>query len=124
VAAPEARQVELHVLGMTCAACATRIERKLSKLDQVSVTVNFATERARVTAPGTMPVEDLIGAIEAAGYSAEPARPQPADRGQVDYLRRRLILALIFFVPLSDVSILLSLFPAYRFPAGSGCWSR
>jgi P-type Cu+ transporter len=116
VPARDTRQVELQIQGMTCAACAARIERKLSKLDEVSATVNLATERARVTAPVTVPVADLIAAIEEAGYCAAPARPQSAGGGQVAYLGRRLLLALIFFVPLSDVSIMFSLFPGYRFP--------
>jgi P-type Cu+ transporter len=133
------REIELRVHGMTCAACAAAIERKLGKLGQVSAAVNLATERVRVTAPVGMPVAELIRAVEEAGYGAEPARDEQdggtgatgtgatgtgatgtgatgTGRGQADDLRRRLILALIFFVPLSDVSILLSLFPADRFP--------
>jgi P-type Cu+ transporter len=123
------REVDLSVRGMTCAACAVRVEKKLNAIASVSATVNLATERARVTAPASVSVQALIEAIERAGYGAdvlarEPAGEFPADdapRGgpdadRVAYLRRRLILALIFFVPLSDLSVLLSLFPSFRFP--------
>ena len=47
----DSRAVELDITGMTCASCANRIERKLNKLDGVTASVNYATERARVTAP-------------------------------------------------------------------------
>ena len=71
--------VELDITGMTCASCATRIERKLNKLPGVEATVNFATERAHVRSDG-VPVEELVAAVEAAGYSAAvPAPPAPAD---------------------------------------------
>jgi len=90
-------------------------------------TVNFATGRASVTAPASLPVARLIETVEQAGYGAELAQPPagggPTDDGgagreaaQVAYLRRRLIVALVFFVPLSDLSVLLSLFPWSRFP--------
>jgi Cu+-exporting ATPase len=123
------REVDLSVRGMTCAACAVRVEKKLNAIASVSATVNLATERARVTAPASVSVQVLIEAIERAGYGADvlargPGIESPADdapRGgpdadRVAYLRRRLILALIFFVPLSDLSVLLSLFPSFRFP--------
>ena len=123
------REVDLSVRGMTCAACAVRVEKKLNAIASVSATVNLATERARVTAPASVSVQALIEAIERAGYGADvlargPGSESPADdapRGgpdadRVAYLRRRLILALIFFVPLSDLSVLLSLFPSFRFP--------
>jgi P-type Cu+ transporter len=123
------REVDLSVRGMTCAACAVRVEKKLNAIASVSATVNLATERARVTAPASVSVQVLIEAIERAGYGADvlaraPGSELPADdapRGgpdadRVTYLRRRLILALIFFVPLSDLSVLLSLFPSFRFP--------
>ena len=123
------REVDLSVRGMTCAACAVRVEKKLNAIASVSATVNLATERARVTAPASVSVQVLIEAIERAGYGADvlargPGSESPADdapRGgpdadRVAYLRRRLILALIFFVPLSDLSVLLSLFPSFRFP--------
>ena len=119
-AAPGSVRIELSIQGMTCAACAARIERKLSRLDQVSVAVNLATERATVTAPARMPVADLIGAVEAAGYSAtvvggDGEAPDDAAAGAA-YLWRRLVLALVFFVPLSDLSLMLSLLPSLRFP--------
>ena len=115
---------------MTCAACAARVEKKLNAIDSVSATVNLATERARVTAPPSVPVARLIEAVEQAGYGAEVltqdtdgadgAAVAGASRGgpdadRVAYLRRRLVVALVFFVPLTDVSVLLSLFPSFRF---------
>jgi P-type Cu+ transporter len=118
-------EIELSVQGMTCAACAARVERKLNGLDHVRASVNFATERATVTAPPGITTAMLIEAIEQAGYGAADARPPAGsaaddDASQDDgshaaYLRRRLILAIIFFIPLSDLSVALSLFPAFRF---------
>jgi P-type Cu+ transporter len=115
------RSIELSIRGMTCAACAARIEKKLNLIDpEVIAAVSFATEKATITAPEAVSAQALVAAVESAGYAADVAVPaaeaQPgADGGQAGYLRRRLILALVFFVPLSDLSIMLSLFPAYRF---------
>jgi P-type Cu+ transporter len=61
---------ELTIGGMTCASCAARIERKLNGLDGVSAAVNFATETARVTFPATVTADDLVSAVEQAGYTA------------------------------------------------------
>ena len=66
------REVSLSIEGMTCAACAVRIEKKLNKLDEVRATVNYATATARVCAPAAMPVAELTGAVERAGYTARP----------------------------------------------------
>ena len=122
------RQVELSIRGMTCAACAARVQKKLSALENVVASVNFATGKATVTLPASVPAARLVAAVEQAGYGAELARPPvaaggPDDAGgagaeaaRVAYLRRRLIVALVFFVPLSDLSVLLSLFPWSRFP--------
>jgi P-type Cu+ transporter len=56
---------------MTCAACAARVEKTLNAIDSVRATVNFATERATVSAPASIPVGLLIDAVEQAGYNAE-----------------------------------------------------
>ncbi len=119
-------RIELSIQGMTCAACAARVEKKLNSLDDIRATVNFATERASITAPPHITVPMVIAAVEQAGYGAADARPETgsataADDGRQDedhaaYLRRRLILAIAFFIPLSDISVALSLFPAFRFP--------
>jgi heavy metal translocating P-type ATPase len=119
---------------MTCAACAVRIEKKLNALEDVTAAVNLATEKATVTIPPTLTVADLIRAVRLAGYDAELSdrfprqvsdAGQPGDQGDAalradvstaSYLRRRLIVAGIFFIPLSDLSVLLSLVPADRFP--------
>ena len=68
-AAPEGavRAVELAIGGMTCASCAARVEKKLSKLDGVTATVNFATGTARVSFPVAMPATDLVSVVEQAG---------------------------------------------------------
>jgi P-type Cu+ transporter len=121
-AAPETAEVELVIGGMTCAACAARVQAKLNKVDGVTAAVNLSTERAYVTAPAQVSARDLIGVVEAAGYSAELAAPAgagagaAADEAAVRRLRRRLILALVFFVPLTDLSLVLSILPWTRFP--------
>src|SRR3984893_11313054 len=114
------RTIELSIRGMTCAACAARIEKKLNLVGpEVVAAVSFATDKATITAPEAVSAQALVAAVERAGYAAELAVPaaetQPEAGGEAGYLRRRLILALVFFVPLSDLSVTLSLFPAYRF---------
>ncbi|GAB3720040.1 heavy metal translocating P-type ATPase [Nocardiopsis nanhaiensis] len=75
----EAGQVELAIGGMTCAACANRVEKRLNKMEGVSASVNFATEKARVSFEGrTLPVEDLVAQVEKAGYSATVPESEPA----------------------------------------------
>ena len=76
------REVELSIEGMTCAACAVRIEKKLNKLDDVRATVNYATATARVTAPAVLPVQELIAAVEPAGYTATARDELAGDAGQ------------------------------------------
>ena len=127
------RDVELAIDGMTCAACAARIEKKLNKLDDVRASVNYATGSARVTAPSGLPVEELIAAVVRAGYAATAAASEPeaadenqpgeeaqpggqADAGHAAYLKRRLIVSLVLFIPLTDLSLMLSLLPSLRFP--------
>ncbi len=75
-----ATQADLTIGGMTCASCVARIERKLGRLDGVSkVSVNLATEKAAVTYdPAQVKMAQLIGAVEAAGYTAAPVVEQGA----------------------------------------------
>jgi P-type Cu+ transporter len=119
-AALDVTEFEFVVGGMTCAACAARVQAKLNKIDGVTATVNLATERAHVTAPPRLSATELVKVVEAAGYTAALAAPADAsfaaDGATVRRLRRRLILALVFFVPLTDLSIVLSIFPWARFP--------
>ena len=60
-------QIELVIGGMTCAACAARVQAKLNKVTGVTASVNLSTERAYVSAPATVSAPDLIGVVEAAG---------------------------------------------------------
>jgi cation-transporting P-type ATPase A/B/Cu+-exporting ATPase len=120
----DATELELIIGGMTCAACAARVQAKLNRLDGVTATVNLSTERAYVTAPAHVSADQLVAVVEATGYSAGPAVPAlaeadvtaAADEAAVRRLRRRLTLALVFFVPLTDMSVMLSVFPWTRFP--------
>ena len=125
-AGDEPRETVLAIDGMTCAACAARVEKKLNGLPGVSATVNFATATARITAPAGLPAGDLTAAVERAGYAARaPAGEQAGSDGDgaaetdaarhTAYLKRRLIVALVFFVPLTDLSLMLSLVPSLRF---------
>ncbi|MGT2426217.1 heavy metal translocating P-type ATPase [Amnibacterium kyonggiense] len=112
--------VELDIAGMTCSACATRIERKLGKLDGVTASVNFATERATVVGLGGDTAAG-IAAVEKAGYRAALHRPgddewsRRATSDRIDSLRRRLAVSAVLSVPLCDLTILLALVPAWRF---------
>ena len=74
---PQAREVQLDITGMTCASCAMRIEKRLNKLDGVTATVNYATEKAKVTVTSDVDTDDLIAAVEAVGYSAAVPSTSP-----------------------------------------------
>jgi Cu+-exporting ATPase len=124
-APPDTREIELTISGMTCAACAARVEKKLNRLADVRASVNYATATATVTAPSGLPADVLTEAVEQAGYTAAARQEQaPADTDgrdteagrHVAYLKRRLIVAVVLFVPLTDVSLVLSLAPGTRFP--------
>ncbi|MFE2154749.1 heavy metal translocating P-type ATPase [Streptomyces lavendulae] len=107
---PGAAQVELAIGGMTCASCAARIEKKLNRMDGVEATVNYATEKARVTFDADVSVADLIATVEATGYTAKepaPARAQgpsgageePEEADELRPLRQRLTTAVALAVP-------------------------
>ncbi|HUJ92823.1 MAG TPA: heavy metal translocating P-type ATPase [Gaiellaceae bacterium] len=102
--------VELDLEGMTCASCASRIERKLNKLDGVEATVNFATERASVAFdPGCVSVDELCGAVESAGYHAHPHETGHAHDHADAVLGRRLAVAVALTVPLALLSMISAL---------------
>src|SRR5258705_13195487 len=113
---PAERTVELSISGMTCTACAARVEKKLTRIAPgVVAAVNFATEQATVTAPEDVPVQAMITAGKDAGYAAGPIEPAAAAgprRDQAASPRRRLIPAAVVFVPLRDPAGPLSLFPS------------
>jgi Cu+-exporting ATPase len=96
--------VELEIGGMTCASCANRIERKLNKLDGVTATVNFATEKARVSYADGVTPDQLVSTVEAAGYTAAlPRAQEPAAAVEVvdrdAPLRQRLLVSALLTVP-------------------------
>src|SRR5215211_6589751 len=112
--------VQLTIGGMTCASCAARIERRLNKLDGVTATVNYATEKADVRYPSTVSPDDLVAAVKKVGYSAAlPAPPvrdedesgERADEDSTRSLRQRLLVSLVLTVPV----ILLAMVPALQF---------
>ena len=104
-------ETELILGGMTCASCANRIERKLNKLDGVSATVNYATEKARVESDGVA-TEDLIEAVEAAGYTASLPASEPDEVTEpVDPVKQRLLVSAVLSVPV----IAMAMIPALQF---------
>ncbi|HVL32246.1 MAG TPA: HAD-IC family P-type ATPase, partial [Actinomycetota bacterium] len=107
--------VELDLQGMTCAACASRIERVLARQPGVqSATVNFATERARVLLSDSgIEVGSLIEAVERAGYGAVPRGDDRGAHAPEKMYLRRLIVAAVFTVPAVAVAML---------PLGDGDW--
>jgi Cu+-exporting ATPase len=117
---PGQRQVELRIGGMTCASCAARIEKKLNRMDGVSASVNYATEKALVTVEGDVTPADLVAQVEATGYTAAlPAPPAggpaaPADDDVPDEacrLRDRLVTSALLTAPV----VALAMIPALQF---------
>ncbi|OIJ23952.1 heavy metal translocating P-type ATPase [Nocardioides luteus] len=114
---------ELEIDGMTCASCANRIERKLNKLDGVTATVNYATEKAKISVAADNTDIDasvLIATVESAGYGAtEPRREDPSSSAPVDAeatdpvdrLRQRLLISALLTVPV----VLMAMVPALQF---------
>ncbi|VXB83556.1 heavy metal translocating P-type ATPase [Pseudoclavibacter sp. 8L] len=111
--------IELEIGGMTCASCAMRIEKKLNKLDGVTASVNYATEKARVSAPDGLDPQSLIDEVEKTGYTAALPAPEAVEpiQGSADAdpelasLRQRLIGSIVLSVPV----ILLAMVPAFQF---------
>ena len=106
--APEAgARVELALEGMTCAACATRIERKLNKLAGVEASVNYATEQAAVRYDSDrVAIADLVDAVEAAGYHARTSADTGAALDRARTLRTRLAVAIGLTVPLTVLAMI------------------
>ncbi|MER7179870.1 heavy metal translocating P-type ATPase [Streptomyces hyaluromycini] len=113
-------EVELLIGGMTCASCAARVEKKLNRMDGVTATVNYATEKAKVTYPQGVQVADLIATVVKTGYTAEePAPPQPEPEQEAEAardpelaaLRHRLLVSALLAAPV----VLLAMVPALQF---------
>ncbi|MFD8501259.1 heavy metal translocating P-type ATPase [Streptomyces sp. NPDC059687] len=117
-------EVELSIGGMTCASCAARVEKKLNRMDGVTATVNYATEKAKVAYTEGVEVSDLITTVVKTGYTAEePPPPAPsagdtlqneaapaADRELLS-LRQRLLVSVTLSVPV----VLMAMVPALQF---------
>ncbi|MFM9552213.1 heavy metal translocating P-type ATPase [Streptomyces caniscabiei] len=121
-------EVELTIGGMTCASCAARVEKKLNRLDGVTASVNYATEKAKVTYPAGTEVADLIATVVKTGYTAEeppPPTPPPTEEDEplpateaeaeadpeLASLRQRLAVSTLLAAPV----VLMSMIPALQF---------
>ena len=117
-------QVDLSISGMTCGACAMKVEKSLNSLNGVSATVNFATETARVTLHDDVTTEQLVAQVEKAGYGARlvaDTTPEMLDKEtneRVAMLRARLTVSLVAGVPVTALSMI----PALHF-AGWQWWA-
>jgi Cu+-exporting ATPase len=114
--------IELAIGGMTCASCASRIEKRLNKIEGVTATVNLATEKAAVSFPDAVTLEDLVAAVEKGGYTATPPQPDlpvsvdadPAGDGAAGSaadLRTRLLVCLVLTIPV----VAMAMIPALQF---------
>ncbi len=114
--------IELQIGGMTCASCANRIEKKLNKLDGVTASVNYATEKASVTAPEGLNPQLLIAEVEKTGYTAELPTPSASsisdgeegesrEETELRSLRQRLIGSAVLAAPV----IAMAMIPALQF---------
>ncbi len=116
------RHLELRIGGMTCASCAARIEKKLNKIEGVSASVNYATERAHVDYLGNVSPDQLVTTVEQAGYTAEApkqvspamnheASPPVAETDPAAAIRQRLLVSLVLTVPV----LAMAMVPALQF---------
>ncbi|QIK73909.1 cadmium-translocating P-type ATPase [Propioniciclava coleopterorum] len=97
---------------MTCASCAARIEKKLNKVDGVTASVNYATEKAKILAPTALSLDELIGVVEKTGYGAKAPDPAAPEVDRVAPLRRDLLLAAALGLPV----IAMAMIPALQLP--------
>src|SRR5690349_18784664 len=107
-------QVELVIGGMTCASCAMRVEKKLNRMDGVTATVNYATEKAKVTYDDGVTTDDLVATVEKTGYTAALPAPVVAASNEVDELRplrERLVASIVLTVPV----VAFGMIPALQF---------
>ncbi|MFD3998453.1 heavy metal translocating P-type ATPase [Streptomyces sp. NPDC058583] len=114
---------ELTIGGMTCASCAARVEKKLNRLDGVTATVNYATEKARIEHPPEVGVDALIATVVKTGYTAEEPPPpepeptavpderEPARDPELASLRQRLVVSALLSAPV----VLLAMVPGLQF---------
>jgi Cu+-exporting ATPase len=125
---PPTETATLLIEGMTCASCVARVEKRLEKIEGVSAQVNLATEKARVSFPDSVPVDALVAAVGAAGYTATVERP-PAERVEkadgsthphrdhgdgavgATTLRTRLLVSAALAIPV----VVLAMVPAWQF---------
>jgi heavy metal translocating P-type ATPase len=119
--AAQVRRLELAVSGMSCASCASRVERTLNKVPGVRASVNVATGIATIDADSAVGPIELCEVVEQAGYQASPrtALPDGSEDPESDRARslfRRLVVAVVLFVPLADLSALFAAVPSARFP--------
>jgi Cu+-exporting ATPase len=105
--------VELAITGMTCASCANRIERKLNKLDGVTASVNYATEKARVAYDEAVSTDLLLQTVADAGYAATlpQAATETEPERQRDELRDRLVWSALLTLPV----VAMAMVPALQF---------
>ncbi|WP_405134736.1 heavy metal translocating P-type ATPase [Nocardia sp. NBC_01388] len=117
--APE-RSIELEIGGMTCASCASRIEKKLNRIDGVTATVNYATEKAKVNFPESVSTDDLIAKVVDTGYTAAVHSTEPVKTADTEgdsapsatrQLRHRLLVTLALAVPV----VAMAMIPALQF---------
>ncbi|TFV74311.1 copper-translocating P-type ATPase [Blastococcus sp. CT_GayMR19] len=108
-------EVELLIGGMTCASCAARVEKKLNRMDGVTATVNYATEKAKVRFADGVTTDELIATVEQTGYTAalpQPVRDEEPDRADpVRSLRTRLLVSTALTVPV----VAMAMVPALQF---------
>ncbi|WP_156942930.1 heavy metal translocating P-type ATPase [Mycobacterium genavense] len=114
------RRIQLEVSGMSCAACANRVELALNKLPGVRASVNFATRVATIDAGEGAQPDALCEAIHNAGFDAVLRKPGGKDGSDPDadhsrYLLLRLAVAAVLFVPLADLSVMVAVVPSTRF---------
>ena len=116
------RQVKLDIAGMTCTSCAMRVEKKLNKIEGVSASVNYATEKATVEAADSVTLDELIEIVKKTGYSAteyrkagnhdnDEAPAESHDMHSASSLLQRLRISAALSLPV----LLLSMIPALQF---------
>ncbi len=98
-------QLELEIEGMTCTACARRVEKSLNQISGVSAYVDFATEKAHITLNQSVELQELKDAVDSAGYKVGDGKPE------LNKLWPRIITGSV----LSALAVLFSMVPGFQF---------